>query len=205
MAAVLFTVEYKWLQNFGDLFLKLGNEISLLSVPFKYHLGVRSLFFSPSLSFRSFRVFSMVLTDTGGGCRRKGQARLSGSWPRFPPLFQVIVQSGRHPTVLQKLCQLPFQYFSDPRLIKVLFPSLIAACYNNRQNKIILEQEMSCVLLATFIQVPSVLCLILWLCVSANAVEKEKWTSCLLLLSTVSFKFFTYFCAWKLISKIREY
>ncbi|XP_008941419.1 PREDICTED: S phase cyclin A-associated protein in the endoplasmic reticulum isoform X1 [Merops nubicus] len=65
---------------------------------------------------------------------------------------QIIVQSGRHPTVLQKLCQLPFQYFSDPRLIKVLFPSLIAACYNNRQNKIILEQEMSCVLLATFIQ-----------------------------------------------------
>uniref|UniRef100_G3U816 S-phase cyclin A associated protein in the ER n=1 Tax=Loxodonta africana TaxID=9785 RepID=G3U816_LOXAF len=68
------------------------------------------------------------------------------------PDNQVIVQSGRHPTVLQKLCQLPFQYFSDPRLIKVLFPSLIAACYNNRQNKIILEQEMSCVLLATFIQ-----------------------------------------------------
>uniref|UniRef100_A0A8C9L2U9 S-phase cyclin A associated protein in the ER n=1 Tax=Pavo cristatus TaxID=9049 RepID=A0A8C9L2U9_PAVCR len=65
---------------------------------------------------------------------------------------QVIVQSGRHPTVLQKLCQLPFQYFSDPRLIKVLFPSLIAACYNNPQNKLILEQEMSCVLLATFIQ-----------------------------------------------------
>ncbi|XP_029806929.1 S phase cyclin A-associated protein in the endoplasmic reticulum isoform X3 [Suricata suricatta] len=68
------------------------------------------------------------------------------------PDNQVIVQSGRHPTVLQKLCQLPFQYFSDPRLIKVLFPSLIAACYNNRQNQIILEQEMSCVLLATFIQ-----------------------------------------------------
>ncbi|XP_006142656.1 S phase cyclin A-associated protein in the endoplasmic reticulum isoform X2 [Tupaia chinensis] len=68
------------------------------------------------------------------------------------PDNQVIVQSGRHPTVLQKLCQLPFQYFSDPRLIKVLFPSLIAACYDNRQNKVILEQEMSCVLLATFIQ-----------------------------------------------------
>ncbi|XP_013924848.1 PREDICTED: S phase cyclin A-associated protein in the endoplasmic reticulum-like [Thamnophis sirtalis] len=65
---------------------------------------------------------------------------------------QVIVQSGRHPTVLQKLCQLPFQYFSDPRLIKILFPTLIAACYNNPQNKIILEQEMSSVLLATFIQ-----------------------------------------------------
>ncbi|MGH0132268.1 UNVERIFIED_CONTAM: hypothetical protein FKN15_051096 [Acipenser sinensis] len=41
----------------------------------------------------------------------------------------------------------------DPRLIKVLFPTLISACYNNSQNKVILEQEMSCILLATFIQV----------------------------------------------------
>ncbi|XP_051975861.1 S phase cyclin A-associated protein in the endoplasmic reticulum isoform X1 [Xyrauchen texanus] len=68
------------------------------------------------------------------------------------PDNQVIVQSGRQPSVLQKLCQLPFQYFSHPRLIKVLFPSLICACYNNLQNKVILQQEMSCVLLATFIQ-----------------------------------------------------
>uniref|UniRef100_A0A8C1S1D1 S-phase cyclin A-associated protein in the ER n=1 Tax=Cyprinus carpio TaxID=7962 RepID=A0A8C1S1D1_CYPCA len=69
------------------------------------------------------------------------------------PDNQVIVQSGRQPSVLQKLCQLPFQYFSHPRLIKVLFPSLICACYNNLENKVILQQEMSCVLLATFIQV----------------------------------------------------
>nr|XP_019606780.1 PREDICTED: S phase cyclin A-associated protein in the endoplasmic reticulum isoform X4 [Rhinolophus sinicus] len=68
------------------------------------------------------------------------------------PDNQVIIQSGRHPTVLQKLCQLPFRYFSDPRLIRVLFPSLIAACYNNHQNKTALEQEMTCALLATFIQ-----------------------------------------------------
>ncbi|KAM9754105.1 S phase cyclin A-associated protein in the endoplasmic reticulum isoform 1-T1 [Menidia menidia] len=68
------------------------------------------------------------------------------------PDNQVIVQSGRQPSVLQKLCQLPFKYFSHPRLIRVLFPSLISACYNNAQNKVILQQEMSCVLLATFIQ-----------------------------------------------------
>lgn len=72
----------------------------------------------------------------------------------FPlSVFQVIVQSGRQPSVLQKLCQLPFQYFSHPHLIRVLFPSLISACYNNDHNKVILQQEMSCVLLATFIQV----------------------------------------------------
>lgn len=85
--------------------------------------------------------------------KRKRRADRSRGLILFCLYFQIIVQSGRHPTVLQKLCQLPFQYFSDPRLIKVLFPSLIAACYNNPQNKIILEQEMSCVLLATFIQV----------------------------------------------------
>ncbi|XP_047675765.1 S phase cyclin A-associated protein in the endoplasmic reticulum isoform X1 [Tachysurus fulvidraco] len=68
------------------------------------------------------------------------------------PDNQVIVQSGRQPSVLQKLCLLPFQYFSHPHLIKVLFPSLISACYNNQQNKVMLQQEMSCVLLATFIQ-----------------------------------------------------
>uniref|UniRef100_A0AAY4CBX2 U1-type domain-containing protein n=1 Tax=Denticeps clupeoides TaxID=299321 RepID=A0AAY4CBX2_9TELE len=69
------------------------------------------------------------------------------------PDNQVIVQSGRQPSVLQKLCQLPFQYFSHPRLIRVLFPSLICACCNNPHNKAVLQQEMSCVLLATFIQV----------------------------------------------------
>uniref|UniRef100_A0AAQ5XGM3 S phase cyclin A-associated protein in the endoplasmic reticulum N-terminal domain-containing protein n=1 Tax=Amphiprion ocellaris TaxID=80972 RepID=A0AAQ5XGM3_AMPOC len=74
------------------------------------------------------------------------------------PDNQVIVQSGRQPSVLQKLCQLPFQYFSHPRLIRVLFPSLISACYNNPQNKVILQQEMSCVLLATFIQVNKETC-----------------------------------------------
>lgn len=77
-----------------------------------------------------------------------------GDWlSPAPCVFQVIVQSGRQPSVLQKLCQLPFQYFSHPRLIKVLFPSLISACYNNPENKVILQQEMSCVLLARFIQV----------------------------------------------------
>uniref|UniRef100_A0A667YLT8 S-phase cyclin A-associated protein in the ER n=1 Tax=Myripristis murdjan TaxID=586833 RepID=A0A667YLT8_9TELE len=80
------------------------------------------------------------------------------------PDNQVIVQSGRQPSVLQKLCQLPFQYFSHPRLIRVLFPSLISACYNNPQNKVILQQEMSCVLLATFIQVNLGTCLHMYAC-----------------------------------------
>uniref|UniRef100_A0A3B4YPZ0 S-phase cyclin A-associated protein in the ER n=1 Tax=Seriola lalandi dorsalis TaxID=1841481 RepID=A0A3B4YPZ0_SERLL len=102
------------------------------------------------------------------------------------PDNQVIVQSGRQPSVLQKLCQLPFQYFSHPRLIRVLFPSLISACYNNSQNKVILQQEMSCVLLATFIQcnvdVLFCLCLVslpLDYCELSNRFPRDQWDSAL--------------------------
>uniref|UniRef100_A0A3Q2WWX9 S-phase cyclin A-associated protein in the ER n=1 Tax=Haplochromis burtoni TaxID=8153 RepID=A0A3Q2WWX9_HAPBU len=99
------------------------------------------------------------------------------------PDNQVIVQSGRQPSVLQKLCQLPFQYFSHPRLIKVLFPSLISACYNNPENKVILQQEMSCVLLARFIQVNietlSHLYCPLDFCELSNRFPRDQWDSAL--------------------------
>ncbi|KAL4227984.1 hypothetical protein ACF0H5_013422 [Mactra antiquata] len=65
---------------------------------------------------------------------------------------QVVIQSGQPPTVLQQLCSLPFQYFSDPRLVSILFPTLISCCYNNQANREILEQELSCVLLSNFIE-----------------------------------------------------
>ncbi|KAK3584862.1 hypothetical protein CHS0354_027613 [Potamilus streckersoni] len=65
---------------------------------------------------------------------------------------QVVIQSGQAPTVLQQLCSLPFQYFSDPRLTIVLFPTLISCCYNNQANRLILEQELSCTLLSNFIE-----------------------------------------------------
>ncbi|XP_034246179.1 S phase cyclin A-associated protein in the endoplasmic reticulum [Thrips palmi] len=63
---------------------------------------------------------------------------------------QVVLQSGVQPTVLQQLCQLPFQYFSEPRLSVVLFPTLIACCSDNPENKAILEQELSYDLLEAF-------------------------------------------------------
>ncbi|BFZ01533.1 hypothetical protein BsWGS_04572 [Bradybaena similaris] len=65
---------------------------------------------------------------------------------------QVIIQSGQPPTVLQQLCSLPFQYFSDPRLVAVLFPTLICCCYKNCSNRNILEQELNCTLLSNFIE-----------------------------------------------------
>jgi hypothetical protein len=65
---------------------------------------------------------------------------------------QMIIQSGQPPTVLQQLCSLPFPYFSDIRLMTVLFPTLISCCFQVERNREILEQELSCALLANFIE-----------------------------------------------------
>ncbi|XP_060115892.1 S phase cyclin A-associated protein in the endoplasmic reticulum isoform X2 [Heteronotia binoei] len=130
--------------------LRLFNSFAVLDLPaFQAIVGAEGL----SLAFRHI-VSSLLWHCSQHTCEALLHEVIVcvGYFTVNHPDNQVIVQSGRHPTVLQKLCQLPFQYFSDPRLIKVLFPTLIAACYNNPQNKIILEQEMSCILLATFIQ-----------------------------------------------------
>lgn len=75
-----------------------------------------------------------------------------GYFTVLAPDNQVVIQSGQSPTILQQMCSLPFHYFSDPRLTTVLFPTLIACCYNNQSNKEILEQDLSCVLLSNFIE-----------------------------------------------------
>jgi len=65
---------------------------------------------------------------------------------------QAIVQSGSQPSVLQQLANLPFQYFSQPSLRLVLFPSLLSCCRNNKENTAILTQEMAWQLIQDFIQ-----------------------------------------------------
>ncbi|KAL5482252.1 hypothetical protein EMCRGX_G022556 [Ephydatia muelleri] len=65
---------------------------------------------------------------------------------------QVFLQSGRSPTLLQLMCGLPFDYFTKPELICLLYPTLLAACYNSQENVGILSQEISCKLLSTFLQ-----------------------------------------------------
>lgn len=138
VAALRLVVGDEWSQTFGTLPVSQEARSHHLCCS-RRHGAVSFLLLRPSGS------------RPGGGVAGE---RGCGAAADPGPLPQVVVQSGRHPTVLQKLCQLPFQYFSEPRLTKVLFPSLLAACFNNRHNRTILEQEMSCVLLATFVQVP---------------------------------------------------
>ncbi|XP_066969549.1 calponin homology domain-containing protein DDB_G0272472 isoform X1 [Macrobrachium rosenbergii] len=64
---------------------------------------------------------------------------------------QMVIQSGEVPSVLQQLCNLPWQYFSDPHLTAVLFPTLLACCLDNPDNMVILQQEMSFQVLEDFL------------------------------------------------------
>jgi len=68
---------------------------------------------------------------------------------------QTIAHSGHRPTILQQLCSLPFPYFSQPELKKVLFPTLLAICYNNKENMMVLEKEMNWELMNHFLYSPS--------------------------------------------------
>ncbi|KAK7078799.1 hypothetical protein SK128_013931 [Halocaridina rubra] len=63
----------------------------------------------------------------------------------------MVIQSGEVPSVLQQLCNLPWQYFSEPRLTAVLFPTLLACCLDNHDNMVILQQEMSFQVLEDFL------------------------------------------------------
>lgn len=62
------------------------------------------------------------------------------------------MELGTPPTILQQLCNLPFSYFSDSKLISVLYPTLICFCYQNEKNKSVLSTELSTDLLANFIE-----------------------------------------------------
>lgn len=55
-------------------------------------------------------------------------------------------------SVLQRLCALPIQYFTDKKLSNVLFPTLIVACFEHPQNLAVLQHEMSIEMLLAYIR-----------------------------------------------------
>jgi len=51
---------------------------------------------------------------------------------------QQILHRGEN-TILQKLCNLPFPYFSDKKLKEILFPTLISASYKSERSVAIMN------------------------------------------------------------------
>ncbi|KER27266.1 hypothetical protein T265_13829, partial [Opisthorchis viverrini] len=65
---------------------------------------------------------------------------------------QTSLQTGPPPTLLQRLVALPFDYFSQRPLTDILYPTLIAFCYEHPTNSAVLEAELSPTLLANYIE-----------------------------------------------------
>lgn len=64
---------------------------------------------------------------------------------------QAILTLGEN-TIMQKLCNLPFPYFTDKKLKEILFPTLIQASYMNERCVAIMNQEMAFEPLIKFLQ-----------------------------------------------------
>ncbi len=77
---------------------------------------------------------------------------LIGYYARGSAERQQSLHWGSHPTPLQRLCNLPFQFFSLEKSKEILFPTLISICYQDERNRSVVEDEISTEMLHKFIQ-----------------------------------------------------
>ncbi|XVF08971.1 hypothetical protein REPUB_Repub07fG0050400 [Reevesia pubescens] len=127
--------------------LKVLNNLALLDITFIQRMLAR-----PDLKMEFFHLMSFLLSF----CTSKWKAAndqigllllesllLLGYFALFHPGNQAVLRWGKSPTILHKVCDLPFMFFSDPELMPVLAGTLLAACYGCEQNKGVVQQELS--------------------------------------------------------------
>ncbi|XVF50040.1 hypothetical protein PTKIN_Ptkin04bG0063100 [Pterospermum kingtungense] len=127
--------------------LKVLNNLALLDITFMQRMLAR-----PDLKMEFFHLMSFLLSY----CTSKWKAAndqvgllllesllLLGYFALFHPGNQAVLRWGKSPTILHKVCDLPFVFFSDPELMPVLAGTLLAACYGCEQNKDVVQQELS--------------------------------------------------------------
>ena len=67
---------------------------------------------------------------------------LTGHFAVLHTANQGVLHWGKSPTILKKLCALPFPYFCDPALQAVLFPTFLAVSYSNASNSKVIGAEV---------------------------------------------------------------
>jgi hypothetical protein len=68
------------------------------------------------------------------------------------PSNQAMLLFGRSPNILQRLCSMPFQYFSIPELRAVAMPTLLSVCYGADRTCEVVAQHVSLEMLLSFVQ-----------------------------------------------------
>ena len=76
---------------------------------------------------------------------------MMGYYARGSTERQQSLHWGSHPTPLQRLCNLPFRFFSQEKDKNILFPTLISICHQDVRNRSVVEDEISKEMLYEFI------------------------------------------------------
>ncbi|KAE8727089.1 Detected protein of unknown function [Hibiscus syriacus] len=127
--------------------LKVLNNLALSDITYIQRMLAR-----PDLKMEFFHLMSFLLSY----CSSKWKAAsdqigllllesllLLGYFAMFHSGNQAVLRWGKSPTILHKVCDLPFVFFSDPELMPVLAGTLLGACYGCEQNKDVVQQELS--------------------------------------------------------------
>ncbi|KAJ6387154.1 hypothetical protein OIU78_016965 [Salix suchowensis] len=136
--------------------LKVLNNLALLDIVFMQRMLAR-----PDLKMEFFHLMSFLLSH----CTSKWKVAndqvgfllleclsLLGYFALFHTENQAVLRWGKSPTILHKICDLPFVFFSDTELIPVLAGALVAACYGCEQNKCVVQQELSMDMLVSLLR-----------------------------------------------------
>ncbi|KAK4427707.1 S phase cyclin A-associated protein in the endoplasmic reticulum [Sesamum alatum] len=127
--------------------LKVLNNLALIDVTF-----IQKMLARPDLKMEFFHLMSFILShctsNWGVASDKIGMLLLEslsllGYFALFHPENQAVLRWGKSPTILHKVCDLPFVFFSDPELMPVLAGTLVAASYGCEQNKAVIQQELS--------------------------------------------------------------
>ncbi|KAK1436482.1 hypothetical protein QVD17_02262 [Tagetes erecta] len=136
--------------------LKVLNNLALIDINF-----IQMMLARPDLKMEFFHLMSYLLSHCsskwGAATDQTGLLLLEsllllGYFAMFHPENQAVLRWGKSPTILHKVCDLPFVFFSDPELMPVLAGTLVAACYGSEQNKGVVQQELSIEMLLSLLK-----------------------------------------------------
>ncbi|KAI3733197.1 hypothetical protein L1987_64417 [Smallanthus sonchifolius] len=136
--------------------LKVLNNLALIDINF-----IQMMLARPDLKMEFFHLMSYLLSHCtskwGAATDQTGLLLLEsllllGYFAMFHPENQAVLRWGKSPTILHKVCDLPFVFFSDPELMPVLAATLVAACFGSEQNKGVVQQELSIEMLLSLLR-----------------------------------------------------
>ena len=75
-----------------------------------------------------------------------------GAFALLCPANQDMLCWGRAPTLMQRLPDLPFEYYSSPTKIAVLFPTLVSVAFGHATNRRLIAHELSLEMVRDFVR-----------------------------------------------------